>query len=143
MRHTLSLPFDSWPELDRSLWLETVEPAEEWLNQTRAAGWNSRTRAQAMQSYGRWLCWLQGYNRSYVYVSPEQRVVPNLVSRFVNDELIRVRAGTVSNLLFYLIGILHSFAPEQDWAWLHKLRSRVKRKASREPRIRPRLVPAQ
>jgi integrase len=49
----------------------------------------------------------------------------------------------VSNLLFYLTGILDSFAPEQDWAWLYKLRARVKRRASREPRIRPRLVLAQ
>ena len=143
MRHWLSLPYELWPDFDRTLWPETIGSNEEWLCQTRAARWTSRTRAQAMKSYGRWLRWLQDHDRLDVDVSPAQRVVPNLVSQFVNDELTRVRAGTVSSMLFYLIGILDSIAPEQDWVWLYELRSRVNRKASREPRIRPRLVQAQ
>ena len=143
MRHRLSLPFESWPECDRELWQAIIESTEDWVDQTRAAGWKSRTRIEAMQTYGRWLRWLLDHDRLDAEISPAHRVAPDVVSQFVNNELSRVRAGAVSNMLFYLIGILDSFAPEQDWSWLYKLRSRLKRKASREPRTRLRIVPAQ
>ena len=143
MRHRLSLPFESWPECDRELWQAIIESTEDWVDQTRAAGWKSRTRIEAMQTYGRWLRWLLDHDRLDAEISPAHRVAPDVVSQFVNNELSRVRAGAVSNMLFYLIGILDSFAPEQDWSWLYKLRSRVKRKAGRELRTRPRIVPAQ
>ena len=112
MRHRLSLPFESWPECDRELWQAIIESTEDWVDQTRAAGWKSRTRIEAMQTYGRWLRWLLDHDRLDAEISPAHRVAPDVVSQFVNNELSRVRAGAVSNMLFYLIGILDSFAPE-------------------------------
>jgi len=46
-------------------------------------------------------------------------------------------------VLFYLIGVLESFAPERDWNQLRAVHSRVKRKAGRESKKRPRIVCAQ
>ena len=143
MRHISSLPFDLWPNLDRELWSTTVASTEEWLDQARAAGWTRRTRDEAMNSYGRWLRWLKDHDRLDPGTPPTHRVVPELVRRFIADELIRIRATTLSTILFHLAGIVTSFAPGEDWAWLYVLRSRLKRKASREPRTRPRIVPAQ
>jgi integrase/recombinase XerD len=142
MRHTSSLPFELWPKRDRELWVTTVASTEDWLDQTRAAGWAHRTRDEAMKSYGRWLRWLQDHDRLDPVTPPTHRVVPELVRRFITDELIRIRASTLSNVLFHLAGIVTSFAPGEDWAWLYGIRSRLKCKASREPRTRPRIVPA-
>jgi hypothetical protein len=144
MRHTRSLPIELWPERDRELWRTAVaSPEKTWLDQTRAAGWSPRTRDEATKSYGLYLKWLRDHDRLDPAAPLAHRVVPDLVCSFITDELNRIRAGTLATVLFHLIGVVTSLAPEEDWDWLYKLRSRLKRRASREPRSRPRIVAAQ
>src|SRR6266536_3672122 len=139
MRRTLSLPFEVWDERDRQLWLAGVESADAWLDKTRAAAWAPRTKVEAMNAYGRWLQWLRETNRLNPDVDPVDRLQHDLIVCFVKSELKRVRASTLATVLFYLIGVLESFAPERDWNQLRAVHSRVKRKAGRESKKRPRI----
>ena len=56
---TSSLPFKLWPNRDRKLWFMNVVSTEDWLDQTRAAGWHIAHVSRQCNSYGRWLRWLQ------------------------------------------------------------------------------------
>jgi len=103
-----------------------------------------RTRGVAKLDYGRFLLWLRNHGRLTPCANPADRVQPEMVKGFVQSELARgLRFSTMSTVLFNLLVMFESFDPQRDWGWLRVLRARIKRRASRERRTKPHIVPAQ
>jgi len=143
MSEPISLPFNQWPEPDKTMWLAVVAGSDGWLDYGLTVRWNRRTRAEARLSYGRWLQWLLHNDKLDRATAPATRVTSDLVSAFVNDELRRIKSCSVANILFHLVGVLTNTAPQQDWRWLYTIRHHIKRLARQQPQTIRRIVAAQ
>lgn len=137
MSDSLSLPFEEWPEPHKKMWLEVTEYSNR-LDDWPAAGWSPRTRRQARQSYGRWLRWLL-----HDVGAPASLIVPDLLIRFARDEIGRIKAAAVCNMVCHIMGVAKSAAPDADWGWLLAVVRDLDKRARRERRSTHRIVPAQ
>jgi integrase len=138
MSDPLSLPFAKWPELHKKMWLEITEPR--WLDPRPTVHWGVRTRAQARQSYGRWLKSREQKGLLDCSAPPTSLIVRERVSEFIIEEMQRIKLRSVGNFLFHLIGVAKSAAPGEDWSWLLEMRHDLKKRARREPRASRRIV---
>jgi len=118
---------------------EINEPG--WLDNRPAGRWRPRTRAQAKQSWGRLLKWHEENRLLDCSVAPIKLIVRERVKQFVVQEMQRIKLHSVANVLFHLIGIAKSAAPNEDWNWLLEIRHDLKKRCRRERRASRRIVP--
>jgi integrase len=140
----VEMPFVEWPETDRKLWQSMIEPKSSFLDDSRVARWAPRTLEEARKSYGLWLQWLGARGLLNNDLTPLDRATEENLLQFVIAERQRVALSTISTRLFHLIGVFESLDPTLNarWDWLRRLRSKLKRRAAKQPRKRPHLVHA-
>jgi integrase len=142
MTDRLSLPFEEWPELHKTMWLDKIEYSHK-LDDWPTANWRPRTRLQARQSYGRWLKWNEDEGLLDGSTTPVDLIVSDLVKKFVKEEMARIKITSVRNIVCHLMGIAKSAAPDRDWSWLLEILVDLDNRARREPQATPQIAPAQ
>jgi hypothetical protein len=124
-------------------WFERIEITEpRWLDPRPAAHWSTRTCTQGKQSYGRWLKSRQEKGLLDCSVLPVSLIVRERVKEFITEEMQRIKLRSVGNILFYLIAVAKSAAPQEDWSWLLKMRYDLKKRCRRKRRTSRRIVRA-
>ena len=94
-----SLPFDAWPELDRTAWTEAIVEGDIFDGRGPAAHWAAATRSAVIAAYGRWLGFLAVSESSILAEDPVRRLAQDRLIRYL-DHLAET-AGTVGQHMFF------------------------------------------
>jgi site-specific recombinase XerD len=120
----LLLPFNSWPDVDRELWLAATRPGRRrrFTQRRPADRYGSETLIKVRKGYSRWLGFRDGLGRLDPAADPASRVTPELVVAWVDDlKAHGNRDTTVIGRLSELWTALRILAPEQDFRWLTRV----------------------
>jgi hypothetical protein len=69
-----SLPFDAWPEFDRTAWTEAIAEGDIFDGRGPAAHWAATTRSAVIAAYGRYLSFLAASEPSVLAEHPVERL---------------------------------------------------------------------
>jgi site-specific recombinase XerD len=132
-------PIEEWPEQDRALWLAALVPGDLLEEGGSRARWKATTNAGIVNSYGRWLQWLDRRGELDPAVPPADRVTPERVRAYLED-LERLNATqTVLNRHLQLVTAALVMDPARDWSWLRRratpIRARHRPARPKEPRL--------
>jgi len=125
----LLLPFKDWPVMDRRAWKTAIVEGDILDGQGPAAHWRAPTRRTNIQHYGRWLSYLKAHKELDGQSSPEDRVTPNQIQRYIKHIEPRLAPRTVVSSLVGLKVMLMALCPHKDWRWLADICNRLNRTA--------------
>ena len=138
MKH---LPFAAWPACDRNALEAAFWPGDPFDG---GAGSGSHlsppTRVWIQSSYGRWLGFLEAHDGDAINLAPADRITAQRVQAYVGHLSARVRLSSVATYVEGLLRIGRLIAPDQDWRWLRRVKSRISARIVPEDRFH-RLVP--
>lgn len=113
-----SLRLHEWPQSDRDAWEKAVAPGNVFDGRGPAAHWAPRTKITNIVNYGRWLAFLKNFGLLEMEVSPEFRVTPDVISRYVEHLRPLMAPRSVLALVVGLKVTIMALAPEVEWRWL-------------------------
>lgn len=116
-----------WPAPDLGAWRKATQKSDVLIEDGKAAGWSPKMTKTVIQSYGRWLTWLERRGLLDPQDSPANRVTPEVLSGYI-EELRKLNASlTVRNRILNLYFALRAMAPDHDWAWMLPVTSKLRR----------------
>lgn len=127
-----------WPEADQELWQDACGGRGTWELDNPACRWSVSWRKMIEGGYGRFIGWLarhDGLDAAW----PEQRILPDTITRFTNSLAASGLASTsIANLARTLRAYASAIDPEGDWQWLAHRAFRLKKRAvpSRDKALR-------
>jgi site-specific recombinase XerD len=113
-----SVPFDQWPEADRSAWAATCRPAERLRRGGSASHLKDVTRRDLVRRYGYFLDYVQrseGLDRN---AGTAANVTPDRVEWFLAELQARVSSVTVYGTIYKLRRMAQLLAPGRIFTWL-------------------------
>ncbi len=128
------IPYDDWPDEDRSAYERAVSPGDIFTDPGPAAHLSESTKEGQIGTYGRWLRYLSlnKSNRLAFSGRPEDKAA---VIDFTKNLQQRLKPNSV----WSEIDRLHNFCfhawPDRDWSWLREMANRLHRE------IPPRSLP--
>lgn len=123
----LILPLADWPEEDRDAWGRLFDEGD-LFEEGPGIHWSAGGRAKRRQGYGRWLAFLRATNPDLLVAAPQERIRPEIVERFINCELERLKPVSVVSELDDLFAFARMTAPDADWNWLLRALKRLRKK---------------
>jgi integrase/recombinase XerD len=93
-----SLPFDAWPEVDRTAWTEAIAQGDLFDGRGPAAHWAATTRYNVMAAYGRYLAFLAASEPAALAEGPAKRLTEDRLARYLTH--LSETAGTMGRHMF-------------------------------------------
>jgi integrase/recombinase XerD len=94
-----SLPFDAWPEPDRTAWTEAIAEGDIFDGRGPAAHWAATTRSAVIAAYGRYLSFLAASEPSVLAEHPAKRLTEDWLTRYLS--YLAETAGTMGRHMFF------------------------------------------
>lgn len=111
-----------WPELDRSLWQESLCPADPFGEAGRAATWRPSTITAVEKAYGTFLWWLAREGLLEPAVMPSDRISEETIRSFLQDYSEGRAPLSVAAAVRGIAYAIRAIAPSSDGLpWLTKL----------------------
>jgi integrase/recombinase XerD len=132
----LHLPFASWPEIDRRMWAAAVENDDPF-----ADGPGGRLAESTLHKY--WMGWRRflGFltitDADALEKKPFDRLTRARVRQFVEHLRKTNKPHSVAIQMDSLYGAARMLMPNNDWAWLRDIKTRLYSAAPRGDRVRP------
>ena len=123
--HRRCMPLSGWPEIDQRLWSGAISLGNVLGDAGVAANWRSGTLARVIQSYGRFLTFLEVSGRLFPNKSPDQRIDRELVIAYVQFLQRDCAPVTVHGYVLNLERALHAMIPDLDLGWLRRIIGRL------------------
>ncbi len=136
------LPVAEWPEPDRAAWTAAHRRGGLLDDDGLAASWAPATSSIIARGYGTFLSFLAQAGDLDPDQSPATRISRARVEAYVGELRERNHSSTVAGRLLQLVRAAAVMAPNIDWAWLRRIRARLRRMATPARDDRARLVPA-
>jgi len=136
-----SIPFDQWPDADRSLWLAIIAEGDLLDGRGPGTNWAPTSKNNARKAYGYWLHWLKGTEGLGSPAHPLDRITPDRIKAYVEHLQQRTASLTTFSYILDLLRFVKPANPSRDWSWLSRIRcrlwARIKPARDKTPRIRP------
>jgi integrase/recombinase XerD len=136
------LPVAEWPEPDRAAWTAAHRRGGLLDDDGLAASWAPATSSIIARGYGTFLSFLAQAGDEDSDQSPATRISRARVEAYVAELRERNHSSTVAARLLQLVRAAAVMAPNTDWAWLRRIRARLRRMATPARDDRARLMPA-
>ena len=94
-----SLPFDAWPEPDRTAWTEAIAEGDIFDGRGPAAHWAATTRSAVIAAYGRYLSFLAASEPSVLAEHPVERLTEDRLICYLSH--LAQSAGTMGRHMFF------------------------------------------
>ena len=131
------MPLEAWPLPDRQAWAGALSPVSLLLDGGGGFPWREGTRKRVIQSYGRFLTYLDVTGQLDPSAEPAERLGPDLVKDYVRKLQRDCAPVTVFGYTNNLAQALRVMAPEANLEWL----KRLVRHSRRAPRRRATSAP--
>jgi integrase/recombinase XerD len=136
------LPVAEWPEPDRAAWTAAHRRGGLLDDDGLAASWAPATSSIIARGYGTFLSFLAQAGDLDPDQSPATRISRARVEAYVAELRERNHSSTVAGRLLQLVRAAAVMAPNTDWAWLRRIRARLRRMATPARDDRAQLMPA-
>jgi hypothetical protein len=136
------LPVAEWPVPDRDAWAAAHHRGGLLVDDGVAAKWAPDTSKLIADGYGRYLSFLAETGDLDQTAPPEKRVTRARIEAYVVHLQGRNHSSTVAARLLQLARAVAAMAPDIEWAWLRRIRARLRRLATPARDDRSRLMPA-
>jgi integrase/recombinase XerD len=136
------LPVAEWPEPDRAAWTAAHRRGGLLDDDGLAASWAPATSSIIARGYGSFLSFLAQAGDLDPDQSLATRISRARVEAYVAELRERNHSSTVAACLLQLVRAAAVMAPNTDWAWLRRIRARLRRMATPARDDRARLMPA-
>ena len=113
-----SIRLNSWPEQDRLAFEGARRTGDAFELTGPAASWTSETCRTRLQSYGRYLNFLNRNGLLLASEGPADRVTPDRLTLYLAEARLLLAANTVAQVLRALSLMLSAMVPERDWHWI-------------------------
>ena len=137
------MPLDEWPIADRQAWESAIADGSLLTDAGPAARWRQGTRDRVVQSYGRFLGYLEHHGILDRNVAPADRVFHDRVIAYGEQLMKQCAPVTVHGYVLNLERALSVMAPGDDWRWLAGLAARLQARAHPSRDKRRKVVPAE
>jgi len=138
----LCLPVSEWPASDWKAWEAAHQHGGLLDDDGLAANWAPDTSKIIAGGYGRFLSFLAETGELDSSASPAERITRPRVETYIEHLRKRNHSSTVAARILQLVEAARVMAPEIDWRWLRRIRSRLRHMSSPARDDRARLVPA-
>ena len=142
MTARLCLPISEWPPTDREAWDAAHRRGGLLDDDGLAANWAPYTSSRIAEGYGRFLSFLIETGDYDPSETPATRITRPRVESYVAHLRKRNHSSTVASRALQLTEAMRIMAPDTDWRWLRRIRSRLQRMSTPAHDDRARLVPA-
>jgi site-specific recombinase XerD len=133
-------PLEEWPDIDRHLWQAALAVGDLFEDGGARVRFSGETNRGVVNSYGRWLQWLDRNGLLDQITSPGDRITLDRVRNYLADLERHNATQTVINRLIHLSVAARVMDPDRDWSWIRRsLRPVQARHRPASPK-RPRLV---
>lgn len=132
-----------WPIADREAWDGAHRRGGLLDDDGLAADWASATTSIIAGGYGRYLAFLIEVGDLNPSETPATRITRLRVESYVAHLRERNHSSTVAARVLQLAEATRIMAPDADWGWLRRIRSRLQRMSTPARDDRARLVPAE
>lgn len=112
------LPLELWPEEDKHLWEQAIQPGDRFDPGGPASQWADRSRRTVCFGYRRWLGYVHTQDIDAICLRPADRVTKGRVSAYVESLQASISPAGTHNYVKHLYDAVRVMAPEQDWDWL-------------------------
>jgi integrase/recombinase XerD len=136
------LPEAGWPAPDRAAWTAAHRRGGLLDDDGLAASWAPPTSTIIAGGYGRYLSFLAQTGDLDPHASPAARINRARVEAYVAELRECNHSSTVDGRLLQLVRAAAVMAPNTEWAWLRRIRARLRHMATPARDDRARLVPA-
>jgi integrase len=137
------MPFDEWPATDQLGWKAAIADGSLLADAGPAARWRQGTRDRVVQSYGRFLGYLEHHGILDRNEAPADRVLHDRVIDYGEQLMKQCAPVTVHGYVLNLERALSVMAPDEDWRWLASLAARLQARARPSRDKRRKVVPAE
>lgn len=114
------LRFESWPALDRDMWVVATQPSDPFKKPGYAARWKPGTRRLTQDGFGLYLSWLEGRGQLDADTRPIDRVDIGRISAFVDDYSHGHAPATVALAVRGIAYMIRACHPPHGLPWLTK-----------------------
>jgi hypothetical protein len=119
------LPFDAWPDEDRSLVLAAFQDGDPFGDESRTAHLSAATRVGLRAAWARFLGFLTTEDPARLRLPPDARVDRESIRAFVAHLRLSCRDTSVASTLHTLRLFLGLICPERDWSWINSVANRI------------------
>ena len=133
---------EEWPAVDRDLWQAALLPGDLLEDGELRAAYAQVSNDKIVKGYGRWLTWLDRRELLDPDDHPARRITPARVRQYIADLEKDNATQTLLARLQELREAAMVMAPDDDWAWINRIASRVRSRHKPARPKRPRLVGA-
>lgn len=132
---------EKWPEADRNAFAAAFMPGDIFDSDGGAGNHLAAgTRRFIETGCRRWLGYLQDHDPEAMKLAPAERITQKRVMDFVIHLRSQMRVSSVCTYLSALAMAAQLIAPDKDWLWLKRLKSRLALQSEPQDRF-ARLVP--
>ena len=129
-----AIPFQYWPETDKSAWNAAMFKGDWFDGRGPAAHWSIPSQNSVKAAYGRWLSFIEQHVPDDMSLPLAERVTPDTIEYFINLLGNEVSPATIYIYLNHLLCALGVMTTERDWDWLRTVARRLKRDATPKPK---------
>jgi integrase/recombinase XerD len=123
-RPRLHLPYADWPAVDRELWQRAFR-ADDPFDRAAGVGLAKTTKQRYLVGWRRFLGYLALEDPETLEIAPADRITALRVRRFVGHLQKTNGAHSVAIQLEAMYHAARVMMPEQDWAWLKSIKTRL------------------
>lgn len=133
---------EQWPQADQAAWVKARTPGGLLDDDGDATEWRPATIRSALGGYGRFLAFLDGQGLLDQKGGPADRLTPAMLDRYV--ALLRQTCAPITVVSYVaILGLMvQAMVPDQEWGWVWRVHSRLKRRAKPERNKRALVVSA-
>ncbi len=113
-----SLPFDAWPEADRSAWERAMAPGGLFEAEGPAAALAPQTRRAYLARHGTFLGWLDAQGELKGDEPVAYRMRPERLGRYLPDRSRELSPNTLFAEVAMLAMTMKVLAAERTWTWM-------------------------
>jgi integrase len=131
----LYLPYEAWPEEDRTRWAAAFKAGTDLFDERGpAAHLAEPTRRRLQYAYGKFLLFLSFHDASLLTCTPAERLDRNIIEAYVKWQPKSCGGITLANYLHHLRFTLRYICPNEDWSWLLTITKRITAQAKQKPK---------
>jgi integrase/recombinase XerD len=122
----LHLPWHDWPVTDRRLWARAFGDDDPFADDT-AARLSKSSKENCYWAYRRFLGFLKKHDPEAIDLQPHQRLTPDRVKAFAQHLSESTQPASRAASIDALYRAARFMMPDQDWAWLKTIKTRLQR----------------
>jgi integrase/recombinase XerD len=131
---SLYLPFEAWPEEDRTRWEAAFKAgADRFDDCGPAAHLAEPSRLTLLHAYARFLAFLSTLDNTLLARTPAARLDRKIIEGYVKWQPASSGGITITNNLRNLRMTLRYICPSEDWSWLLAISNRIAAQAKKKP----------